>query len=85
MQQQPNCTELRLMDSYIQILCRLQKSKRKVPPPSLTCTKKSPFTPPKDEKKKSSFGGVKGDFLTQGSDGGGTFCFLFWNLNKIWI
>ena len=29
MQRQPNCTELRLMDSYIQILCRFQKSKQK--------------------------------------------------------
>ena len=34
-QRQPNPTELRLMDSYIQILCRLQKCKHKVPPPSL--------------------------------------------------
>ena len=33
----------------------------------------------------SSFGGVKGDFLVQGSDGGGTFCLHFWNLHKIWI
>ena len=30
-------------------------------------------------------GGVKGDFLVQGSDGGGTFCLHFWNLHKIWI
>ena len=55
------------MDSYIQILCRFQKSKQKVPP-----------------QKKSSFG-VKGDFLVQGTDGGGTFRLLFWNLHKIWI
>ena len=30
----------------------------------------------------------KGDFLVQGGDGGGTFCFFayfFWNLHKIWI
>ena len=65
MQRRPNCTELRSMDSYIQILCRFQKSKQKVPPPSLPCTKKSLFTTPKDEKKISFFweGGVKGDFL----------------------
>ena len=33
------------MDSYIQILCRLQKSQRKVPPPSLTlyCLKNHPL------------------------------------------
>ena len=43
MQRRPNCTELRLMDSYIQILCRFQKSKQKVPPPSLPCTEKSSF------------------------------------------
>ena len=42
MQGQPNPTELRSMDSYIQILCRFQKSKPKVSPPSLPCTKKSP-------------------------------------------
>ena len=35
MQRQPNPTELRSMDSYIQILCRFQKSKQKVPPLSL--------------------------------------------------
>ena len=53
MQRQPNPMELRSMDSYIQILCRFQKSKQKVPAPSLPCTKKSPFTPhpPNDEKK----------------------------------
>ena len=84
MPRRPNPTELRLMDSYIQILCRFQKSKQKVPPPSLPCTKKSPFTPQR-MRKKSSFGGVKGDFLVQGSDGGGTFHLLFWNLHKIWI
>ena len=33
------------MDSYIQILCRLQKCKRKVPPPLLLSYEKSPFTP----------------------------------------
>ena len=32
LQRQPNCTELRLMDSCIQILCRFQKCKRKVHP-----------------------------------------------------
>ena len=39
----------------MQILCRFQKSKRKVPPLSPFSTKKSPFTSPKDEK------GVKGE------------------------
>jgi hypothetical protein len=48
MQRQLNPTELRLMDSYIQILCRFQKSKRKVPPPSPLSNEKSPFTPPKE-------------------------------------
>ena len=56
MQRRPNPTELRLMDSYIQILCRFQKSKRKVPPPSPLSNEKSPFTPPKD-KKNLSLGG----------------------------
>ena len=27
----------------------------------------------------------KGDFLVQGSDDGGTFHLLFWNLHKIWL
>ena len=72
------------MDSYIQTLCRFQKSKQKVPPPSLPCTKKSPLTPPKDEKKIIFLGG-KGDFLVQGSDGGGTFRLHSRNLHKIWI
>ena len=34
MQRRPNPMELRSIDSYIQILCRFQKSKRKVPPSS---------------------------------------------------
>ena len=34
LQRRPNHTELRSMDSYIQILCRFQKCKQKVPPPS---------------------------------------------------
>ena len=34
LQHRPNRTELRSMDSYIQILCRFPKYKRKVPPPS---------------------------------------------------
>ena len=40
LQRQPNRTELRSMDSYIQILFRFQKCKQKVPPPSLLSTKK---------------------------------------------
>ena len=40
LQRRPNWTELRSMDSYIQILCRFQKCKRKVPPPTLLSTKK---------------------------------------------
>ena len=60
MQRRPNQTELRSMDSYIQILCRLQRMN---------------FSHP---------WGVKGDFLVQGSDGGGTFCLVFCNLQKIW-
>ena len=35
LQLRPNCTELRSMDLFNQILCRFQKYKRKVPPPSL--------------------------------------------------
>ena len=34
LQRQPNCAELKLMDFFIQILCRFQKCKQKVPPPS---------------------------------------------------
>ena len=34
LQRRPNWTELRLMDSYIQTLCRFQKCMQKVPPPS---------------------------------------------------
>ena len=37
---QPNQTELRSMDSYIQILCRFQKCKGKVPPPLLLSNEK---------------------------------------------
>ena len=61
------------MESYIQILCRFQKSKQKFPPPSPLSTQKSPFTPPKE------------DFSLLRSDGGGSFCLHFWNLHKIWI
>ena len=50
LQCQPNRMDLRSMDSYIQILCRFQKSKQKVPPPSLLSNEKSPFATPKDEK-----------------------------------
>ena len=44
LQQRPNRTELRSLDSYIQILSRFQKCKQKVPPPSLLNNEKSPFT-----------------------------------------
>jgi hypothetical protein len=47
------------MDSYIQILCRFQKSKRKVPPPSPLSNEKSPFTPPKEDFSHP-LGGGKG-------------------------
>ena len=40
LQRRPNRTELRSMDSYIQILCRFQKCKQKVPPPSLLTSEK---------------------------------------------
>ena len=50
MQRRPNRMELRSMDSYIQILCTFQKSKQKVLPPSLPCTKKLPFTPQRMRK-----------------------------------
>jgi hypothetical protein len=42
-----NPTELRLMDSYIQIFCRVQKCNQKVPPTSPPCTKKNLPLPPK--------------------------------------
>ena len=40
LQRQPNRMELKTMDSYIQILCRFQKCKWKVPPLSPLSTKK---------------------------------------------
>ena len=43
LQRRPNRTHLRSMDSCIQILCRFQKCKQKVPPPSLLSNEKSPF------------------------------------------
>ena len=49
LQRRPNRTELRSMDSYIQISYRFHKSKQKGPPPSLPCTKKQ------DEKKEFIF------------------------------
>ena len=70
LQRRPKRTELRSMDSYIQILCRFQKCKQKVPPPSLLSNEKSPFTPPKE------------DFS---HPWGGTFFLNFLNLHKIWI
>ena len=44
LQRQPNCTELRSMDFYIQILFRFQKCKGKVPPSSLLNNERLPFT-----------------------------------------
>ena len=71
LQHRPNRMELRSMDSYIQILCRFQKSERKVPPPSYPSGVKGDFL-------------VQGsDSAVHCS--GGTFCLLFWNLHKIWI
>ena len=49
LQRRLNRKEPRSMDSYNQILCRFQKIKRKVPPPSPLSTQKSPFTPPKKD------------------------------------
>ena len=43
LQHQLNRTEIRKMDSYIQISCRFQKCKRKVPPPSPSVMKKKMF------------------------------------------
>ena len=60
LQRRPNPTELRSMDSFIQILCRFQKCKQKVPPPSLPCTKKSPFTPTKESIDLNSVGFSQG-------------------------
>ena len=71
------------MESYIQILCRFQKCRQKVPPLLLLSNEKSSFSPPKNEKNLPM--GVKGDYLVQGCDGGGTFRLHFWNLHKIWI
>ena len=83
LQRQPNPAELRSIDCYIQSLCRFQKCKQKVPPPSLLSNEKSPFTD--ILKIFLILWGVKGDFLLLMSDGGGTFYLHFWNLQKIWI
>ena len=48
LQRRRNPMKLRSMDSYIQILCRFQKSKKEVPPPSPLSNEKSPLTPPKE-------------------------------------
>ena len=55
LQRRPNRTELRSMYSYIQILCRFQKNKLKVPQPSPLITQKS-SPPPKDEKNLPLWG-----------------------------
>ena len=62
LQRRSNCTELWSMDSYIQILCRFQKSKQKVPPPSPLSTQKSPFNP--QRMRKIFLWGGKGWFLS---------------------
>ena len=49
LQRRPNRTELISMDSYIQILCRFQKCKQKVPPLLLLSNENSPFTPTKED------------------------------------
>ena len=99
MQRRPNQMELRSMDSCNQILCRFQKSKQKVPPPSLPCIKKSPFTLQRMIFSLKFFfqifflwspkvGFERKNFFYFSLlrwDGGGTFCLLFWNLHKIWI
>ena len=46
LQRRPKRTELRSVDSYIQILSRFQKCKPKFPPPSLPCTKPTPYLIP---------------------------------------
>ena len=66
------------MDFYNQILCRFQKYKQKVPPPSL------PFGQKKTSFKSTIYGSKK-KFRPKGSDGGGTFRLYFWNLHKIWL
>ena len=55
MQRRPNPTELRSMDSHIQILRRFQKSKEKVPPHSVM--KNHPL-PPNSQNGIVSFGYV---------------------------
>ena len=79
LQLRPSCTELRSMDSHTQILCRFQKCKQKVPPPS--SLKKVFFQnlPWGTKGKKSE----KNPFFR--GDGEGTFRLHFWNLHKVWI
>ena len=60
------------MDSCIQILCRFQKCKQKVPPPSPL--KNQPWGTKRKNLKKNLRG-----------DGGVTFRLHFWNLHKIWF
>jgi hypothetical protein len=62
LQRRPNPTELRSMISSIQILCRFQKSKQKVPPSSPLSTQKSSITPH--------------PWVLRG-DGGGTLAYIF--------
>jgi hypothetical protein len=47
MQRRPNPTELRSMDSYIQIFCRFQKYKQNFPP--LLRNEKSTLTTPNED------------------------------------
>ena len=74
------------MDSYIQILCRFQKWKRKVPPPSLLSTQKSPFYALTLKRKNSAL--TQDDFRSEKSDGllyklKLTFVLLF-QVNRYW-
>ena len=91
LQCRPNHTELILMDSYIQILCRFQKCKRKVRS-ILNITNKPYQFPFIVTFTTIGFFKPKGKNLIKNFDpiflfitGGGTFRLHFWNLHKIWI
>ena len=71
LQRRPNRTELRSMDSYIQILCSV-----------FYVMKNHPLPP---QKEDFFFGGIKSDFSLLRRDGGGIFRLHFLNLHKMWI